>query len=149
MPHNHLFLFVHVIFFPGSFFLQLHAQHLGVHLIVLLHLLLFSLLISTDPVEFFNLFLNFVKPLFCRLIFGDLPIGSCLSNDVINLCPAIRLFFVNDYQCFSSPIGSSCPTCSVDISVTIDRDPHLDDVSYIEIKSSCSHISSYQDITQS
>lgn len=106
----------------------------------MLGLILFSLFISSDPVELLYLFSDWVEVGFYWAILSELPVGRRLGDDVVDLRPAVGLFLIDDDKGLSSSVGSGSPSSSMHVGVSVDWDSHLYDVSYVKIKTSGCHI---------
>lgn len=116
---------------------------------MLLDLFLLFLLVSPYPIELLNFLVDFVEPPFEGLVFGDLSVGSCFGDDIVNLSPSIGLFFVDGYPGLTCSVGSGGSACSMYVGISIDWHSHLYDMSNVEIQSSGSHISSNQNVAES
>ncbi len=116
---------------------------------MLFDLFLLFLLVSPNPIKLLNFLMDFVEPPFEGLVFGDLSVGGGLSDDIVNLGPAIGLFFVDDDPGLACPVGSGGPACSMYVGIAIDWYSHLYDMSNVEIQSSGSHVSRNQDVAES
>lgn len=108
---------------------------------MLFSLSLFALFISSDPIKLLNFLSDLVEFGFDRSVFSELSVGRGLGDDVVDLSPAIGLFFVDDDEGLSCSVGPCSPSRSMNVGISIDWNSHLYDVSDMKIEASGCHIS--------
>ena len=148
MTHYFLFFSIQVILPSWIFIFQLKSKFLSIHSIVFIKPIFSLLLISSDPVKLIHSFQQIIVLTLSRLVFIHFSIGTCLANRIIDVSPSIYLLFINNDQSFSSSVGSCRSSGSVNISVTIHWNSHLNYMSNMKVKTSSCHISSDENITQ-
>ena len=92
---------------------------------------------DSQPFISFHFFIHFVHHELRWTIFMDF---SLFSNNIRYLFPSSRLLFRQDNQGFTLFIGSCCSSCSMNVCITIYWYTILDNICYLEIKSSSCNI---------
>ena len=141
MSDNLFFLFVKIILSSLLLFFRLNSKLFSLHFLnFLVSNVFLSFIIHTDPFKLLNFIRNFIHLNLRRAEVINFSIWNWGVEDIINLSPFITFSSINNDKGLSWTSSSGSTTCSVNVSITIQRNSILDNISNEKIKTSCSYI---------